>query len=150
MVRRFHRSIYDELDELRASMDYLYQLAFEPGDTPRPQPGDSPDSNRPPLHTGDADVIVDDDSVLVTVDAVAGSKDSLFVDCIDDTTLRITCDRQEEEQIITPGNIILEQRSISLHRVIALPVPVMKEGIGIHLKHGVLDIRLIRQHPARS
>lgn len=34
MVRRFHRSIYDELDELRASMDYLYQLALEPADNP--------------------------------------------------------------------------------------------------------------------
>ena len=34
MVRRFHRSIYEELDELRASMDYLYQLALEPMDNP--------------------------------------------------------------------------------------------------------------------
>jgi len=34
MGRRFHRSIYDELDELRASMDYLFQLAFEPMDNP--------------------------------------------------------------------------------------------------------------------
>ena len=35
MVRRFHRSIYDELDEPRASMDYLYQIALEPTDDPQ-------------------------------------------------------------------------------------------------------------------
>ena len=32
MVRHYRRSIYDELDDLRASMDYLFQLVLEPVD----------------------------------------------------------------------------------------------------------------------
>ena len=44
MVRHYRRSIYDELDDLRASMDYLFQLVLEPVDEPRCLKGEASES----------------------------------------------------------------------------------------------------------
>lgn len=150
MVRDFRRSIYDELDELKASMDYLYQLAFEPADNPLLPPGDSPDIAYQYVRNLNAEVTLLDDEVAVTVDTVPGrGKSRVSVDLIDKTTLRITCDCQDEERDGLPGNPVREQRWISLGRVVPLPVPVMKTGARLNLRHGVLDIHLKRCEPAR-
>jgi len=150
MVRRFHRSIYDELDELRASMDYLYQLALGPTDNPLLPPGESPDIPCRYLHNLNADVTLDDDEITVTVDTVPGPENSkVSVDLIDDTTLGITCEREEEECKVTQGNIVCGERSFSLHRLVPLPGPVMKYGARLSLRHGVLDIHLRRLQPIR-
>jgi HSP20 family molecular chaperone IbpA len=141
MVRRFHRSIYDELDELRASMDYLYQLALEPIDDPLLPEGDIPDIMCQYVHNLNAEVTDHDDTVTVTVDTVPGIGDSkITVDLINENTLKITCDREENMTGDDDGNCLSEQRSLSLHRVIPLPNRVMKYGAGLTLRNGVLDI----------
>ncbi len=43
MVRHYRRSIYDELDDLITSMDYLFQLVLEPVDEPLLPAGETPD-----------------------------------------------------------------------------------------------------------
>ena len=141
MVRRFHRSIYDELDELRASMDYLYQLALEPADNPL-LPEDTPGIVCQSVHNLNAEVAEYDDEVTVTVDTVPGDGDfSTSVDLIDENTLNITCCRGEK-----PGendrDSRHERRSFSLNRVIPLPARVMHRGARMSLKNGVLDIHL--------
>ena len=70
MVRRFHRSIYDELDELRASMDYLYQLALEPADNPLLPEEDNSGIVCQSVHTLNAEVTEHDDEVAVTMDTI--------------------------------------------------------------------------------
>jgi hypothetical protein len=147
MVRRFHRSIYDELDELRASMDYLYQLALEPADNPLLPEEDTPGIVCQSVHSLNAEVTDHDDEVTVTVDTISGDGDfSTSADLIDENTLSITCCRGEK-----PGehdrDSRQERRSFSLNRVIPLPARVMHRGARMSLRNGVLDIHL-RKVPA--
>ena len=148
MVRRFHRSIYDELDELRASMDYLYQLALEPADTPLLPGEDTPGVMCQYLHTLNAEVTGYDDEVAVTVDTVAGcggAKISLALH--GDTDLEITIAHEDERTAEDEGTFLCEQRSVSLSQLVRLPAPVVVAGAAIRLKHGVLDIRLKKARP---
>jgi HSP20 family molecular chaperone IbpA len=140
MVRRFHRSIYDELDELRASMDYLYQLALEPMDNPLVHEDDTPEIRCQYMHNLNAE-IVEADEVTVTVDTVPGTGNSkISADLINETTLLITCDQQEDRREEDIRNCPCNQRSFSLHHVIHLPVHVMKKGARVTSRNGVLDM----------
>jgi HSP20 family molecular chaperone IbpA len=148
MVRRFHRSIYDELDELRASMDYLYQLALEPIDDPLLPGEDTPDIICQYVHNLNAEVTGHDDEVTVTVDTVPGIGNSkISVDLINENTLTITCNQQEERTEDNDGNCLSDRRSFSLHHVIHLPVQVMKNGARLSLRNGVLDIHFKKAQP---
>lgn len=148
MVRRFHRSIYDELDELRASMDYLYQLALEPADNPLLPEGGVPDIVCQSVHNLNAEVAEHDDEVAVTLDTVTGTGNSkISVDLINETTLKITCTREEERTGNDQGNCLHERQSFSLHHVIPLPGQVTSAGARISKKNGVLDIHLKKARP---
>ena len=143
MVRRFHRSIYDELDELRASMDYLYQLALEPADNPLLPEDDDPGIVCQYVHTLNAEVTEHDDEVTVTMDTVPGTGISkISVTLQNEKTLKITCGRKEERMEDYGGNLLCERRSLSLSQVIPLPRPVMNDGAKLTLINGVLDIHL--------
>ena len=142
MVRRFHRSIYDELDDLKASMDYLFQLAFEPIDNPLLPEGENPDIVCLNTHNLNAEITEHDDEVIVTVDTIPGIENSkISVDLVNPDTLKITCDREEEK---TGDN---DQRSFSLHHIILLPDKVMTYGAKSTFKNGVLDIHLRKVQP---
>jgi len=144
MGRRFHRSIYDELDELRASMDYLFQLAFEPMDNPLLPEGETPDIMCLYSHTLNAEVTDHDDEVMVTVDLVPCCEDAkISADLIDPDTLKITCDREEGET----GHRDL--RSFSLHHIIHLPCDVIANGANATYKHGIFDIHFRKARPEK-
>jgi HSP20 family protein len=148
MVRRFHRSIYDELDELRASMDYLYQLALEPTDSPLLPSEDDPGIVCRYLHNLNAEVTGYDDEVMVTVDTAPGNgSPKISVDLIDAETLQITCDCEDESPPDEDGNSVCERRRLSLHHIIPLPARVIPLGAKMSMRHGVLDIRLKRAEP---
>jgi HSP20 family molecular chaperone IbpA len=148
MVRRFHRSIYDELDELRASMDYLYQLALEPADNPLLPEGEVPDIICQSVHNLNAEVAEYDDEVTVTLDTIPGTGNSkISVDLINENTLKITWNREEESTGDMRGNCLRERQSFSLHHVIPLPGNVTVSGAGMSMRNGVLDIRLKKTRP---
>ncbi|MFA5347592.1 MAG: Hsp20/alpha crystallin family protein [Methanoregula sp.] len=142
MVRRFHRSIYDELDDLKASMDYLFQLAFEPTDNPL-----LPEEENPGIlcwypRTFRAEITEHDDEVIVTVDIIPGIENSkISVDLVSPETLKITVDREAGE------NQDIDQRSFSLHHIIPLQGKVTTYGARSTFKNGVLDIHLRRVQP---
>jgi len=142
MVRRFHRSIYEELDELRASMDYLYQLALEPMDNPLVYEGDdTPDIRCQYLHNLNAEIAEQEDEVAVTIDTVPETGSSkISADLINEHTLIITCNQLEERYDEDTENCMGNQRSFSLHHVIHLPVQVMKYGARVTFRNGVLDM----------
>ncbi|MFZ1896861.1 Hsp20/alpha crystallin family protein [Methanoregula sp.] len=151
MVRRFHRSIYDELDELRASMDYLYQLALEPADNPLLPEDDDSGIVCQYVHTQNAEVTEHDDEVMVTMDTVPGTGISkISVALLNEKTLKITCGRKEKRMGDLDGNWLCEQRSLSLSQVIPLPGPVVNDGAKLTLKNGVLDIHLKKAQPAHT
>jgi len=148
MVRRFHRSIYDELDELRASMDYLYQLALEPADNPLLPDGENPEVVCQSLHNLNAEVAEHEDEITVTLDTIPGNGNSkISVGLFDENTLKITCHRMEDPTGGKNGNCMCEQRSFSLHHVIPLPCPVIRSGAKLSLRNGVLDIHLKKAWP---
>ena len=142
MVRRFHRSIYDELDDLKASMDYLFQLAFEPVDDPMLPEGEQPEIVCLYPHTLNSEVTEHNDEVMVTVDMIPGCEAAkISVELVGPDSLRITCDREEGAATNT------DRRSFSVHRIIPLPDKVTTTGAKTTYKNGVLDIHLRRARP---
>ena len=142
MVRRFHRSIYDELDDLKASMDYLFQLAFEPVDNPMLPEGEQPEIVCLYPHTLNSEVMEHNDEVMVTVDMIPGCEAAkISVHLVSPDSLKITCDREEETTADS------DRRSFSVHRIIPLPDRVTTSGAKTTYKNGVLDIHLKRARP---
>ena len=72
MGRHYRRSIYDELDDLRASMDYLFQLVLEPAANPLLPAGETPVPLNLFPHTLDAEVTELDKEVMVTINLIPG------------------------------------------------------------------------------
>ncbi len=149
MVRRFRRSIYDELDELRASMDYLYQLALEPADNPLLPGEDVPDIICQSVHKLNAEVAEHDDEVTVTLDTARGAGTSkISADLINEHTLIITCNRQEDRNDLNNSeNCLRERQSFSLHHAIPLPGAFTVSGASMSVRNGVLDIHLKKIQP---
>lgn len=143
MVRRNNRSIYDELDELKASMDYLFQLALEPADNPLLPAEERPEIICQSLHNINAEVIQDGDEVMITLDIFPGMDISeISVNLVNTETLNISCNRPDKKRTGANGQYLPGQRSFSLHHLIPLPVPVTKSGARTSLKNGVLDLHL--------
>ena len=143
MVRRYHRSIYDELDELKASMDYLFQLALEPTDNPLLPEEERSEIVCYSLHNLNAEILENDDEVTVTVDMIPGMDTTVIsVNLASPDTLKISCERYDEERDVHDRFSQSGQRFLSLHHVIPLPAPVTKSGARISLKNGVLDLHL--------
>jgi HSP20 family protein len=143
MVRWYHRSIYDELDELKASMDYLFQLALEPTEDSQFLNGETDEIVCRYPHNINAEVTEYDDEVMVTVDMIPSMNTTgITVDLVDPDTLQISCDRNEEESTGNDRLYPREQRSFSLRHLVPLPVPVTRRGARSTLKHGVLDLHL--------
>ena len=147
MVRHYRRSIYDELDDLRASMDYLFQLVLEPIGTPL-LPEKTPDSPSLYPHLIDAELTELDDEVIVTVNLIPGGNNALYsCGLVNEKTLKISCDRQEVRTVEEEGYSMTEQRFCSIRREIPLPSMVTDKGAKSTLKNGVLDIHLMKAQP---
>jgi HSP20 family molecular chaperone IbpA len=143
MVRRFHRSIYDELDELRASMDYLYQLALEPADNPLLPEGEAPAIVCQSVHNLNAEVAEHDDEVTVTLDMIPGTGTSkISLDLINENILAITHNLEEETVDGGKGECLRERQSFSLHHRIPFPCRVTPAGARMSMRNGVFDIHL--------
>jgi HSP20 family protein len=150
MVRRFHRSIYDELDELRASMDYLYQLALEPADYPLLPEGEVPHIVCQSVHNLNAEVAEHEDEVTVTLETILGTGTTkISADLVNENTLKITCHQEEEGTGNNSGNCLRERQSFSLHHRIPLPATVTISGARLSVRNGVLDIHLKKTDPKR-
>jgi len=130
-------------------MDYLYQLALEPADNPLLPEGEAPpDIVCRSVHNLNAEVAEHNDEVTVTLDTIQGTGSSkISVDLINEKTLNITCNREEDRKSDTNGNCLQEQRSFSLHHVIPLPCQVIPSGAKMSLKNGLLDIHLKKARP---
>ncbi len=143
MVRRNHRSIYDELDELKASMDYLFQLALEPTDNPLLPKEESSEILCCYPHNLNAEVSEYDDEVIVTLDMIPGMDTTVIsVDLVNKYSLKISCKRHVDNGEVHDGNTPSVERFFSMHHLISLPCPVTKVRAGVTFKNGVLDLHL--------
>ena len=122
MVRRFHRSIYGELDERRASMDYLYQLALEPTGNPLLPEGESQGIVCQSVHNLNAEVAEHEDEVRGTLETVPGTGTSkISVDLITKNPRVIPQNREEGKGDGGKGEHQRERQSVCLHHLIPLP-----------------------------
>lgn len=145
MGRHYRRSIYDELDDLRASMDYLFQLVLEPTANPLLPAGETPIPLSLYPHTLDAEVTELDKEVMVTINRIPSIEKSVFsCSLLHEKTLKISCDLRYEKTVEHEGCCMHEKHLCSLHREIPLPAPVTKTGARSTLKNGVLDIHLMK------
>jgi HSP20 family protein len=143
MVKRYRRSIFDELDDMRAYMDYLFQHAFEPGRHALPPAGEPVEVL--PAFQGEmrADVTEHDDEVIVTADIIPGiGKKDISLDLITPQALEITCERKEEKREEKEGYYLRERSFGSMRRVIPLPQAVTDEGAAATFRNGVLEVHL--------
>ena len=145
MVRHYRRSIYDELDDLRASMDYLFQLVLEPTANPLLPEEETPVPLSLFPHTLDAEVTELDKEVMVTINRIPSIENAVFsCSLMNEKILKISCDLGYEKTVEQEGCCMHEKHFCSLHREIPLPAPVTKTGATSTLKNGVLDIHLLK------
>jgi HSP20 family molecular chaperone IbpA len=151
MVRHYRRSIYDELDDLRASMDYLFQLVLEPVDEPRCLKGEASESMSRYQQLLEAEVAELENEIIVTVNLIPGT-DNREYSCglINNKTLKISCDRKEEKTVVQEGYSMTEQRLCTFRREIPLPASVTSKGAKSTLRNGVLDIHLRKADRKRA
>jgi len=145
MVRHYRRSIYDELDDLRASMDYLFQLVLEPTADPLLPAGETPLPLSLFPHSLDAEVTELDKEVMVTINRIPSIENAVFsCSLMNKNTLKISCNLGYEKTVEQEGYCMIEKHSCSLHREISLPANVTKKGATSTFKNGVLDIHLLK------
>jgi HSP20 family protein len=143
MARRYRRSIFDELEDMRAYMDSLFQQMFEPGRMallPAGEPADLVPAYRSELRV---DVIEQGDEVVVTADMIPGiNKEDIALDLLNPTALAVSCEREEERKEEKEGYYLRERSFGSTRRVIPLPQAVTDDGATATFKNGVLEVHL--------
>jgi HSP20 family protein len=147
MWRRHYRSVFDELEDMRAYMDSLFRQFGEPGDVPLlPGGGEKGELAIMPKGHLRVDVTEDDDSVIVTADMMPGiDKKDITLDLISPQALQISCERKEEKKEEREGYYLHERRFGSMSRVVPLPQPVAESGASASFKNGVLEVRMKKQ-----
>ena len=144
-MRWYYRSVFDELDDMRAYMDAMFRQIGEPGRQallPAAEGGATAmvPSSRAGLRV---DVIEKDDEVVVTADMIPGvNKKDISLDLIAPQTLEITCERREEKKEEKEGYYMRERSFGSMRRIVPLPKEVTEKGASATLKNGVLEVRL--------
>jgi HSP20 family protein len=148
MARIYYRSVFDELNDMRAYMDTLFRQMAEPAGTAMLPAAGEPAKMLPAAKSNlRVDVIEHDDEVIVTADMIAGvTKNDITIDLINPQALEIACERKEEVNVERDGYSMQERTFGSITRIVPLPKPVMEGGAKASLKNGILEIRLKKAH----
>lgn len=144
MARTYYRSIFDELNDMRAYMDTLFQQIAEPAGTALlPAAGELTRMLPAPKSSLKVDVSERDDEIVVTADMIAGiTKKDITIDLINPLALEIACERKEEKKEEKEGYYMHERTFGSMTRVIPLPKAVTENGVKASFRNGILEIHL--------
>lgn len=147
MERLYYRSLYDELNDMRAYMDSLFQQMEEPQRIALLPAAGKQAKMLPDLRGGfKVDVTERDDEVIVRAVMIAGVvKRDISIDLINPLTLEISGERKEEKKRETGGYYVHERSFGSMTRVIPLPSPVTEEGAKALFKNSILEIHLRKE-----
>lgn len=151
MVRLTYRSIYDELEELKASMDSIFQQVYEPAKQALLPAAEGEQGKVVAVQRSNlkVDVTEKDDEVIVTADMMPGvSKKDITVNLVNPRALEISCERREEKKEEKEGYYLRERRFGSMTRIVPLPKAVTEEGTTASFKNGVLEVHL--KKPAKE
>ncbi len=145
MARWYYKSIFDELDEMRAYMDALFHQMYETNPTALlPSAGESAIKMLPaqPARLR-VDVAERDDEVVVTADLIPGvTKKDISLDLINPQALEISWERKEEKKEEKEGYFLRERKFGSMTRIVPLPVIVTEDNATVMVKNGVLEVHL--------
>jgi HSP20 family protein len=148
MVRWYYRSIFDELEDMRK---YMESLSRQMSDTSPmvllPSPALSTikmlPKQRDVLYVLRVDVANTKREVVVTADMIPGVlKKDITLTLIDPVTLRISCERRDENREEKDGYFLWERTFGSMIRIIPLPRAVSEEGSRASFREGILEIHL--------
>ena len=144
MDRVYYRSIFDELEDMKAYVDSLFRQVAEPAKTALlPAAGEK--TRMLPALRGNlrVDVVEHDDEVVITADMIPGvSKKDIIIDLINPQALEISCERKEEKKEEKEGYYMRERSFGSMSRIIPLPREVTEEGSTATFRNGVLEVHL--------
>lgn len=134
-------SLWDEMEDMRAELDTMFQLApyrgrFLP-------PGGVTDRMLPAIR-GEfrVDVREHDEEVIVVADLPGVEKEDVSLQILNPRTLEISCERKGEKEEKSEGYYVRERVYGSMQRLVALPVDVTVMDAKASFKNGVLEVRL--------
>jgi HSP20 family protein len=131
MVRWYYRSLFDELEDMKNTMESLSRQVY--GTSPvalLSATGNSAAKMLPAQRTTfHVDVSEKDDEVVITADMIPGViKKDIALDLINPQALEISCERKEEKKEEKEGYSMRERMFGSMTRIVPLPKPVTDEG----------------------
>lgn len=134
-------SLWDEMEDMRAELDTMFQLApyrgrFLP-------PGGVTDRMLPAIR-GEfrVDVREHDEEVIVVADLPGVEKEDVSLQILNPRTLEISCERKGEKEEKSEGYYVRERVYGSMQRLVALPVDVTVMDAKASFKNGVLEVTL--------
>nr|WP_321353301.1 Hsp20/alpha crystallin family protein [uncultured Methanoregula sp.] len=151
MVRWYYRSLFDELEEMRAYMESLNRQIYETSPVALlPGAGLLATRMLPAQQNGfRVDVTDTPAEVVVTAEFETGiSKRDITLTLKSPHALEISCALQEVTRKETPGYAFWERRSGCMTQVIPVPGPVSEEGSRATYMGGVLEVHLKKTESA--
>ncbi len=145
MARRYYKSIFDEIEDMRNYMDALFHQMYETSPTALlPSAGESATKMLPAQQSRlRVDVAEHGDEVVVTADLIPGiTKNDISLDLINQQALEISWERKEEKKEEKEGYYLRERRFGSMTRIVPLPLPVTEDKATATVKNGVLEVHL--------
>lgn len=143
VYRRYRRSIFDELDDMRAYMDDIFQQMSDVNRWPL-LPA-SPAENVLPSVRGEfrVDVLAHGDEVTVTADIIPGvEKEDIRLDLLNPRALEISFERKNEREEKKEGYYVSERSFGTIRRIVPLPTDVTEKGARASFKNGILEVHL--------
>jgi len=141
--RRYRRSIFDELDDMRAYMDELFQQTARENRLALQGPGQA--EVMLPAVRGEfrVDVLDHADEVTITADIIPGvDKKDIRLDLVNPRALEISFERKKEREEKRAGYYVRERSFGSMRRIVPLPAEVTEKDARATFKNGVLEIHL--------
>ena len=139
--RRYRRSIFDEMDDMRAYMDELFQQTARENRLALPGQAEV----MLPAVRGEfrVDVLDHADEVTITADIIPGvDKKDIRLDLVNPRALEISFERKKEREEKREGYYVRERSFGSMRRIVPLPAEVTEKDAHATFKNGVLEIHL--------
>ena len=134
-------SLWNEIDDLRAELENMFQLGSFEG---RALPPVGVTDRMLPAMRGEflIDFREHDNEVIIVADLPGVEKDNVSLQLLNPRTLEILCDRKRGKAEKTGGYYVRERVYGSMHRIVSMPAVVTDEDAKASFKNGVLEVRL--------
>jgi HSP20 family protein len=142
-MKRYRRSIFDEIEEMRQRMDEMFGQMVT--DTRLALPGPRAGRWLTPLGSQDfrVDVLEHDNEVIVTVDLMPGvGKEDISLGLPNPRALEISVEKKTEEEKEAENYYLRERSYGAARRIVPLPADVTIEGAKASFRNGVLEVHL--------